>query len=59
MLSLVKIAIDLERGTNKNTLGHGEFACQFCDGRGAGIGEVKHKETCPTGRLWKAVEEQK
>jgi hypothetical protein len=41
----------LERQTNKNRLGHGEFACQFCDARGHA--DIEHADGCPTGELWR------
>ncbi|MGA3200144.1 MAG: hypothetical protein ABSD89_12185 [Halobacteriota archaeon] len=49
--SLACIAAALERQTNKNRLGHGEFACQFCDARGHA--DIEHADGCPTGELWR------
>ncbi len=47
---LTRIADAIEQNTNKNRMGHGEHACQFCDARG--MTNVEHSDACPLGQLW-------
>lgn len=43
----------LERLSNSNKLGHGEYVCKFCNARGHA--EVEHKDGCPIGDLWEVA----